>query len=157
MPRHPSLSHPIFGSAESLATRYPSDVSSLSCQANLEPVSASLQSGLRFFRHPSPAPPWAFLTVGLPSITIKTALPWFRAGATWRNTDGFSGEDSGFPRFALGDCATLGTRCRPGGILTMRPAPSRPDSYRRTFWSKPTSHLGLFAVTILSRVHMCLP
>jgi len=42
------------------------DVSSLSGRANLEPVSAPLQSGLRFFHHPQPAHPWAHLTAGFP-------------------------------------------------------------------------------------------
>jgi hypothetical protein len=43
------------GSSNSLATKDPSDVGSLSRPVMLQPVSAPLQRGLRFFRHLKPA------------------------------------------------------------------------------------------------------
>ncbi len=59
---------PLAGSSScSLATKHPSDVGSLSCRVTSKPVSASLQGGLRFFRHLNPAPPWAHLTARFPS------------------------------------------------------------------------------------------
>ena len=48
---------PEVGSTEVHATRHPSDVGSLSCRVTFKPVSAPLQHGIRFFRHPKPAPP----------------------------------------------------------------------------------------------------
>jgi hypothetical protein len=53
-------------SACSLAEKDPSDVGSLSCRVTLKPVSTSLQGGLRFFRHPKPAPPSARLAACVP-------------------------------------------------------------------------------------------
>jgi hypothetical protein len=67
------------GSAISLATKDPSDVGSLSCRVTFKPVSATLHRGIRFFRHPKPAPPWANLTVRCP---------------------GDAGSGTGFPRSA---------------------------------------------------------
>ena len=67
------------GSTHSLAMKDPSDVGSLSCRVTLKPVSATLYRGLRFFRHPKPAPPWANLTVRCP---------------------GDAGSGTGFPRSA---------------------------------------------------------
>jgi len=46
-----------------LATEHLSDVSPLSGRANLEPVSAPLQDGIRFFRPLTPAPPTGCLAV----------------------------------------------------------------------------------------------
>jgi hypothetical protein len=40
-----------------LATHHLSDVGPLSCQVTTEPVSTPLQRGIRFFRHPTAAPP----------------------------------------------------------------------------------------------------
>jgi len=57
----------------------PSDVGSLSCRVTFKPVSATLHRGIRFFRHPKPAPPWANLTVRCP---------------------GDAGSGTGFPRSA---------------------------------------------------------
>ena len=57
---------PLGGSAGLLAKGDPSDVCSLSRRANFEPVSASLQSGIRFFRHPTPAHPSDALACYLP-------------------------------------------------------------------------------------------
>ena len=53
-------------STDSLARSDPSDVGSLSCQVMLQPVSGPLPSGLRFFRHPKPAPPKTDLAVCCP-------------------------------------------------------------------------------------------
>ncbi len=49
----------INGSPSFLATYHLSDVGSLSRRVTLKPVSVRLQNGIRFFRHPTPAPPWA--------------------------------------------------------------------------------------------------
>jgi hypothetical protein len=42
------------GSPDSLAKKDQSDVGALSCQVTFKPVSAPLQHGVRFFRHPHP-------------------------------------------------------------------------------------------------------
>jgi len=43
-----------------------------------QPLSARLQSGIRFFLFPLPAPPMAFLTVRLPTVQGgDTGLPCF--------------------------------------------------------------------------------
>ena len=44
------------------------EVGSLSRRAKFEPLSTSLQDGLRFLQHPLPAPPWAHLTVRFPGF-----------------------------------------------------------------------------------------
>ena len=44
------------------------EVCSLSRGAKFEPLSNSLQVGLRFLQHPLPAPPWAHLTVRFPGF-----------------------------------------------------------------------------------------
>jgi hypothetical protein len=49
----------INGSPSFLATYHLSDVGSLSRRVTSKPVSVRLQNGIRFFRHPTPAPPWA--------------------------------------------------------------------------------------------------
>ena len=67
------------GSTHSLAMKDPSDVGSLSCRVTFKPVSATLHRGIRFFRHPKPAPPWANLTARRP---------------------GNAGSGTGFPRSA---------------------------------------------------------
>jgi len=64
--RHHLLSLLSSGSINSHVTRDPLDVCSLSGRANLEPVSALLQDGIRFFQHLNPAPPTVCLTVCLP-------------------------------------------------------------------------------------------
>ena len=58
------------GSAGLLAKEDPSDVCSLSRRAKSEPVSASLQSGIRFFRHPTPAYPSDALAAILPKREV---------------------------------------------------------------------------------------
>jgi hypothetical protein len=60
------------GSPNSLAKRHPLEVCTLSRRARRprqipEPVSAPLQDGIRFLQDPTPAPPWASLTISLPS------------------------------------------------------------------------------------------
>jgi hypothetical protein len=47
------------GSPSFHAMYHQSDVGPLSCRVTLKPVSAPLQHGIRFFRYPTPAPPWA--------------------------------------------------------------------------------------------------
>ena len=47
------------GSTNFFAKYHQSDVGPLSCQVTLKPVSAPLQRGIRFFRNPTPASPWA--------------------------------------------------------------------------------------------------
>src|SRR5262245_55133829 len=84
-------------SAGSLAVKDPSDVGSLSCRVTLKPVSASLRDGIRFFRHPKPAPPSARLAARFP----------FR-------------ERYGVTTFRFRSSVGLGTCCRPGGPTTTR-------------------------------------
>ena len=66
-------------STHSLAMKDPSDVGSLSCRVTFKPVSATLHRGIRFFRDPKPALPWANLAVRCP---------------------GNAGSGTGFPRSA---------------------------------------------------------
>ncbi len=61
------ISFPSLGSSASvLAKRDLSDVCSLSRRAKPEPVSVSLQNGIRFFRPPTPVYPSGSLTTVLP-------------------------------------------------------------------------------------------
>ena len=62
-----SFAFPHFnGSPNYLANKDQSDVGPLSCRVTFKPVSAPLQHGIRFFRHPKPAPP-SVLPRGKPS------------------------------------------------------------------------------------------
>lgn len=56
---------PKYGYINVLAVGHPSNVCSLSSQANFEPVSIPLQNGIRFFRHLNPAFPTVCLAVYL--------------------------------------------------------------------------------------------
>ena len=49
-----------------LVTRHPLEVGPLSREAKFEPLSISLQYGLRFFQHPLPTPLSTYLTVRFP-------------------------------------------------------------------------------------------
>src|ERR1700754_4129234 len=60
-----------------LATVDPTEVCPLSRGVMSQPLSGPLQPGVRFFRHPIPAPPTAFLAVCLPA-----KRPWQRYGLT---------------------------------------------------------------------------
>jgi hypothetical protein len=60
------------------------EVCLLSHEVMLQPLSPSLQSGLRFFHPPLPALPWAFLTVSFPLSEEKYGFTVFRS----RNADG---------------------------------------------------------------------
>jgi hypothetical protein len=91
------------GSSSYLATKDPSDVGSLSRPVMLQPVSAPLQRGVRFFRHLKPAPRSACLAAH-PSL-----------GANARQ-----GRRTGFPRSAVEACVRLGTCCRPVSLPSTR-------------------------------------
>jgi len=63
-----SFAFPHFnGSPDYLANKDQSDVGPLSCRVTFKPVSVRLQHGIRFFRHPKPAPPSVCLAAHLPS------------------------------------------------------------------------------------------
>ena len=64
-----------FGSSKFLAKEDQSDVSLLSHWAKLEPISTSLQRGIHFFRHPTPAHPSDELLIGFYDIRINDCLP----------------------------------------------------------------------------------
>ncbi len=55
-------------SSNSLAMKHQADVGALSSQMMLQPVSVSLQKGLRFFRHLTPALYQRALRFRLPAI-----------------------------------------------------------------------------------------
>ena len=57
------------GSSSYLANRDHEDVCPFSRGVMLQPLSARLQGGVRFFLVLVPALPWYFLTVGLPGIS----------------------------------------------------------------------------------------
>jgi hypothetical protein len=57
------------GSSSYLANRDHEDVCPFSRGVMLQPLSARLQDGIRFFLVLVPALPWSFLTVGLPGVT----------------------------------------------------------------------------------------
>ena len=64
-------------SSSVLVKGHPPDVCSLSGLAKLEPVSAPLQDGIRFFRHLNPAPPTVCLAVQLPLDKLRAEIRGF--------------------------------------------------------------------------------
>ena len=89
---------------------------SLSRRANSEPVSGPLQASIRFFQLPAPAPPTAFLAVGLPARTrISERLRAFaRAKGGEDRTLVLLAEIPGL-QVPLSECVALGISYRPGG------------------------------------------
>ncbi len=71
------------GSAYSLTTKDQSDVGPLSCRVTFKPVSEPLQPGIRFFRPPKPAHPWARLAARCPLSGRHTGFPRFASGVRW--------------------------------------------------------------------------
>jgi hypothetical protein len=83
------------GSTNFFAKYHQSDAGPLSCQVTLKPVSAPLQRGIRFFRYPTPASPWAEPYGLLSSKKSDTGFPrsmprsniglgvGFRPGCMW--------------------------------------------------------------------------
>ena len=61
-----------------LVTRHPLEVCPLSRGAKLEPLSNSLQAGLRFFQHPLPTSLSAYLTARFPDYQERYGLTTFR-------------------------------------------------------------------------------
>ena len=109
------------GSTNFFTTYHQSDVGPLSCQVTLKPVSAPLQRGIRFFRYPTPAPPWADLAAGCPP----------------------RGSDTGLPRSVPRSITGLGLCFQPGGMwVTRRQYVILPPA-SITFWFKRNSHFRL--------------
>jgi len=101
------------------------EVCSLSRRIMSQPVSGPLQSGIRFFHDPLPAPPSDPLAVHLP-------VAWRRYGLTLFHINDTSGLGSAFPPVA----------CR-----------SRPPIYKResklhAFWPEPVSAFGSSTLTM---------
>ena len=101
------------------------EVCSLSRRVISQPVSEPLQSGIRFFHDPLPAPPSDPLTVHLP-------VAWRRYGLTLFHINDTSGLGSAFSPVA----------CRP-----------RPPIYKRepklhAFWPEPISAFGSLTLTM---------
>lgn len=101
------------------------EVCSLSRRIISQPVSGPLQSGIRFFHDPLPAPPSDPLAVHLP-------VAWRRYGLTLFHINDTSGLGSAFPPVA----------CR-----------SRPPIYKResklhAFWPEPISAFGSSTLTM---------
>ncbi len=55
----------------------------LSCRVTFKPVSGPLQPGVRFFRPPKPAHPWARLAARCPLSGRHTGFPRSTSGVRW--------------------------------------------------------------------------
>ena len=101
------------GSSISLATKDPSDVGSLSRPVMLQPVSAPLQRGIRFFRHLKPAH----------RSTRLAASPPADAEASTGGVRGF--------HVPLMKYVRVGTCCRPVRFVIHEAVPLKPLSVPR--------------------------
>ena len=75
--RHPPLLQSIYsiGHRSKSFSRRKTSRTSAHFRAGHRPVSIPLQDGFRFFRHPTPAHPWAHLAACFPSKGRHTGLP----------------------------------------------------------------------------------
>ena len=111
---HPPSAFSLSGdSSNSLATKDPSDVGSLSRPVMLQPVSVPLQHGVRFFRHLKPAH----------RSTRLAASPPADAEASTGGIRGF--------HVPLMKYVRVGTCCRPVGFIIHEAASLRPRSVPR--------------------------
>lgn len=130
---------------------------SLSRRANSEPVSDPLQAGIRFFQLPAPAPPSAFLAVGLPVRARMSERPRAFAHAK-------GGEDRTLVLLAeipglqipLSECVALGTSFRPGDRRP-RAAITRTRLLPPCRLARPVSPFWPLYITIPLLIHLCLP
>ena len=106
---------------------------SLSCQVMLQPVSGPLPSGLRFFRHPKPAPPKTDLAVCCPRR-----------------------ERYGVSTFRLFEFIGLGACSRPGDLRITRAEQIAALPISITFWFKRVSHFRLSMNNDLYRRFTCV-
>ena len=110
-----------------------SEVCSLSCRANLEPVSVSLQNGIRFFRPPLPT----YL-----SALLAGCFPYLN-GSNWAYPVP--------PIFTRWVSVCLSA----GGIIDRVRQNQTASSIPLTFWFRPSSIFGLLSITtFISSSHM---
>jgi hypothetical protein len=101
--------------------------------AMLQPLSAPLQSGLRFFQHPMPAIPSAFLAVA------PAPKP---------------GQDVRFLMLSASDTNELAPAFHAGSLeCSCVPCVQR-NSRLRAFWPEPVSFFGSLGMTALMAVHL---
>jgi len=165
----PPIAFPLEGGSACLfAGKHLLDVGSLSGRARASRIRL-ITSRHSLLPASCPAPPWAFLAVGLPRTEGG------RAGTTLASEEGRedrarlgpersrparaelgAGEERsgstlgqaevrGFPRSAPEVHAGVGACYRPGATSTARGCRSRPLPGTVTFWSKPLSLFGLFS------------
>jgi hypothetical protein len=110
-----------------LVNQHPMEVCPLARGAKFEPLSSSLQTGLRFFHRPLPAPPSADLTVRFPK-----------------------GRDTGLPRSS--DLPYRWLRCClfAGGACVCVSEAKNLSTCPLAFWLKPISAFGLSLITTFS-------
>lgn len=115
----------VFGSSNSLATKDPPDVCSLSCRVTLKPVSPPLQQGVRFFRHPHPH-------------HYRYPLR-----CTFPNRERYE-----VPTFRNEKCAGLGACYRPGSLVATETQTIIVSPTSNTVWFKRVNHFRLFTFTV---------
>jgi len=107
-------------------------------RANLEPLSAPLQHGIRFFQHPLPAYPSAFLADCFPhSINPCGNNRVYHVPLILQND--------------------LGCACPPGDSQTTQYETGAYRPHPLPFWSKPVSVFGLLSLTTVTAIHICYP
>jgi hypothetical protein len=114
-----------------LAKKHRSEVCSFSCRANSEPVSAPLQHGFRFLRHPLPAPPSAFLAVRFPRR-----------------------EEYGLTMFRISTMNRLGSAFTPV-VRHLRRRSYKPPYLTTYLLVQASQHLWPALVTMLTAIHIC--
>jgi len=115
----------VVGSSNSLATRDPPDVCSLSCRVTLKPVSPPLQQGVRFFRHPHP---YHY------QYPLRCTFP--------------KRERYEVPTFRNEKCAGLGACYRPGSLVATETHVIIVSPTSSTVWFKRDNHFRLFRFTV---------
>ena len=100
----------------------------------LQSLSAPLQSGLRFFQHPMPAIPSAFLA-GAPAFTRR------------RNV--------GFMMLSSSDTNELAPAVHTGSLECPCVPSVQRNNRLRAFWPEPVSIFGSLGLTMLMAVHLC--
>ena len=115
----------VVGSSNSLAMKDPPDVSALSCQITLKPVSPPLQQGIRFFRHPHPH-------------HYRYPLR-----CTFPNRERYE-----VPTFRNEKYAGLGACYRPGSLVATETQTIIVSPTSNTVWFKRVNHFRLFTFTV---------
>jgi hypothetical protein len=118
-----------------LVSRHRREVSPLARRVMLQPVSAPLQGGLRFFPPPYPH-----------RHRLAFRLSYFPSGK----------ERYGLTTFRKVDRNGLGALSPPGALRVHDRVLSRPGTRSGAFWLKPVSILGLLLITtFIESSHVC--